>query len=161
MDPAACREQMAKLITEEARGLAQLNGLLEHEHGLLAAGDVVSLEAAISERQSCVGRIARVDDERRALCHALNLPLDAKGLESLLRWCDPEGTLNGQWAECAAAATRCRTLNDRNAALVNAQLSNVRARLGTLIQGGRESLTYRRNGAHGEGSVGRVVATEA
>jgi flagellar biosynthesis protein FlgN len=128
---------------------------------LLATGDVVNLEAAINERQRCVGRISRIDAERRALCNALNLSLDAAGLEKLLRWCDPEGTLSSRWAECAAAATRCRMLNDRNGALVSTQLQHVRARLGTLLQTTRESLTYRRNGAYSQGSVGRVVATEA
>ena len=79
MDPAQCRETMSKLITEESSGLASSADLLEHEHGLLVAGDVVSLEPAINERQRCVGRISRIDDERRALCRALNLTLDAAG----------------------------------------------------------------------------------
>ena len=161
MDPAQCREKMSKLITEESTGLAQLIELLEHEHGLLVAGDAVGLSAAINERQRCVGRIARVDDERRAMCRARNLTLDAQGLEKLLRWCDPVGTLSARWAECAAAATRCRVLNDRNGALVGTQLQHVRARLGALIQSGRETLTYRRNGAFGQGTVGRMLATEA
>ena len=69
--------------------------------------------------------------------------------------------LSSRWAECAAAATRCRMLNDRNGALVGTQLQHVRARLGTLIQSGRETLTYRRNGAYGQGTVGRMLATEA
>jgi flagellar biosynthesis protein FlgN len=161
MDPAECRERMSKLIAEESAGLVQLGDLLEHEQGLLALGDVVSLEAAINERQRCVGRISRIDDERRAMCRALNLSLDAQGLEKLLRWCDPHGTLSSRWAECAAAATRCRMLNDRNGALVSTQLQHVRARLGALLQSTRETLTYRRNGACGQGTVGRVLATEA
>lgn len=161
MDPAKCREQMSRLIAEESGGLVQLTALLEHEHGLLAAGDVVSLQAAINERQRCVGRIARVDDERRVLCRALNFSLDAKGLESLLRWCDPQGTLSSRWAECAAAAARCRMLNDRNGTLVSSQLQHVRARLGTLIQSGRETLTYRRNGGYAQGTLGRMLTTEA
>ena len=161
MDPAQCREKMATLITEESTGLAQLIDLLEHEHGLLVAGDAVALGAAINERQRCVGRIARVDEERQAMCRARNLPLDATGLESLLRWCDPAGTLSARWAECAAAATRCRMLNDRNGALVGTQLQHVRARLGTLIQSSRETLTYRPNGAYSQGAVGRMLATEA
>jgi flagellar biosynthesis protein FlgN len=161
MDAAECRERMSTLIAEESSGLAELSGLLEHEHSLLAIGDVVSLEAAINERQRCVGRISRIDDERRAMCNALNLSLDATGLEKLLRWCDPEGTLAGRWAECTAAATRCRMLNDRNGALVSTQLQHVRARLGTLLQSTREALTYRRNGAYSQVGVGRVLATEA
>jgi flagellar biosynthesis protein FlgN len=161
MDAAQCREKMSKLIAEESTGLGHLIELLEHEHGLLVAGDAVALGAAINERQRCVGRIARVDDERRAMCRARNLTLDAKGLESLLRWCDPAGMLAARWAECAAAAARCRMLNDRNGALVGTQLQHVRARLGTLIQAGRETLTYRRNGAYSQGTVGRMLATEA
>ena len=161
MEPAECRDKMRKLITEETTGLTQLMGLLEHEHGLLVAGDTVALSAAINDRQRCVGRIARVDDERRALCQALKLPLNATGLESLLRWCDPEGTLSNRWAECAAAATRCRMLNDRNGALVGTQLNHVRERLGALIQAGRETLTYRANGAYSQGTMGRMLAVEA
>ncbi len=161
MDPAQCRERMAKLISEESSGLAQLGDLLEHEHGLLAAGDVVNLEAAINERQRCVGRISRLDDERRALCRALNVTLDAQGLEKLLRWCDPQGTLSSRWAECAQAAIRCRVLNDRNGALVSTQLQHVRARLNTLLHSTRETLTYGRKGGYNQGSVGRVLAAEA
>jgi flagellar biosynthesis protein FlgN len=161
MDRAQCREKMATLITEESTGLAQLIDLLEHEHGLLVAGDAVALGAAINERQRCVGRLARVDEERQAMCRARNLSLDATGLESLLRWCDPAGTLSAHWAECAAAATRCRMLNDRNGALVGTQLQHVRARLGTLIQSSRETLTYRPNGAYSQGTIGRMLAIEA
>jgi flagellar biosynthesis/type III secretory pathway chaperone len=161
MNPAQCREKMSKLIAEESTGLAQLSELLEHEHGLLAAGDVTGLTAAINERQRCVGRIARLDEERRGICRTLNYPVDAKGLEALLRWCDPQGTLANRWAECAAAATRCRVLNDRNGAMVSTQLQHVRARLGALLQNTRETLTYRRNGGYSQGSVGRVLAAEA
>jgi flagellar biosynthesis protein FlgN len=161
MDPAQCREKMTKLIAEETSGLALLSDLLEREHGLLTAGDIVNLGGAINERQRCVGRIARIDDERRTLCRALNLSLDAKGLEKLLRWCDPNGTLSTRWAECAAAAARCRMLNDRNGAMVSTQLLHVRARLGTLLKSGRETLTYRRNGGYSQGTIGRVLTAEA
>jgi flagellar biosynthesis/type III secretory pathway chaperone len=161
MNPAECRERMSRLIAEESTGLAQLSELLEREHGLLAAGDVTGLTAAINERQRCVGRIARIDEERRAICRTLKYSLDAKGLEALLRWCDPQGTLSSRWAECAAAATRCRVLNDRNGAMVTSQLQHVRARLGALLQNTRETLTYGRNGGYNQGSVGRVLAAEA
>jgi flagellar biosynthesis/type III secretory pathway chaperone len=152
---------MSKLISEESSGLTQLGDLLEHEHGLLAAGDVANLETAINERQRCVGRISRLDDERRALCRALNVSLDAQGLEKLLRWCDPQGTLSTRWGECAQAAIRCRVLNDRNGALVSTQLQHVRARLNTLLQSTRETLTYGRKGGYSQSSVGRVLAAEA
>lgn len=161
MDPALCRERMAKLMRDESRGLAQLGEFLEHEHGLLVAGDVANLRAAIDERQRCVGRISLIDDERRALCQALNLSLDAQGLEKLLRWCDPQRTLSSHWAECAVAAERCRVLNDRNGALVTTQLQHIRGRLNALLQSSRETLTYHRNGGYPTSSVGRVVTAEA
>jgi hypothetical protein len=95
-----------------------------------------------------VARIFRVDEERRALCLDLGHPLDLKGLEDLIRWCDPKGTLAGRWAECSDAAARCRKLNDRNGALVAARLKHVQARLGTLIESRREAVTYGPRGAY-------------
>jgi flagellar biosynthesis/type III secretory pathway chaperone len=88
-------------------------------------------------------------------------PLDLKGLEALIRWCDPNGTLTGGWAECSAAAGKCRQLNDRNGALVAARLTHVQARLGTLIETHRETVTYGPRGGYSQPSSGRVVATEA
>jgi flagellar biosynthesis/type III secretory pathway chaperone len=87
--------------------------------------------------------------------------LDLEGLERLIRWCDPDGILAGGWAECSAAAARCRELNDRNGALVAARLQHVQARLGTLIESHRETVTYGPRGAYSQTSSGRVVATEA
>ena len=135
--------------------------LLEREHGYLEANDVVSLEGASRERQRCVARIFKVDEERRALCIELGYSVDVKGLEDLIRWCDPKGTLAEGWADCSSAAARCRQLNDRNGALVAARLQHVQARLGTLIQGRRDSVTYGPRGAYGASGSGRVVATEA
>jgi flagellar biosynthesis/type III secretory pathway chaperone len=88
-------------------------------------------------------------------------PLDLKGLEALIRWCDPQGTLAGGWAKCSAAATKCRQLNDRNGALVAARLTHVQARLGTLIESRRETVTYGPKGGYSQPSSGGVVTTEA
>jgi flagella synthesis protein FlgN len=161
MDQTRCREKLGDLIAEESRGLGDLSALLEREHTYLESNDVVSLEGATRERQRCVARIFRVDEERRALCTALGYPLDLKGLEDLIRWCDPEGRLAAGWAECSAAASRCRQLNDRNGALVAARLKHVQARLGTLIESRRETVTYGPKGAYGTCSAGRVLTTEA
>ena len=161
MEQAQCREKLGRLISEEATGLNELATLLDREHGFLEANDVVSLEGATRERQRCVARIFRVDEERRALCRDMGRPLDLKGLEDLIRWCDPKGTLAGRWTECSDAAGRCRKLNDRNGALVAARLKHVQARLGTLIESRRETVTYGPRGAYSQTSSGRVVATEA
>jgi len=141
--------------------LNELSGLLDREHGFLEANDVAALESATRDRQRCVARIFRVDEERRTLCRDLGRPIDLAGLEDLIRWCDPKGTLAGRWAECSRAATQCRKLNDRNGALVAARLKHVQARLGTLIDSRREAVTYGPRGTYSQASSGRVVATEA
>jgi flagellar biosynthesis protein FlgN len=161
MDQAQCREKLGHLIKDESLALNELSTLLDREHGFLEANDVASLEGATRERQRCVARISRVDEERRALCRDMGRDVDLKGLEDLLRWCDPRGLLAGSWAQCSEAAARCRTLNDRNGALVAARLKHVQARLGTLISGRREASTYGPKGAYNQPSTGRVLTAEA
>ena len=161
MQPDACREQFAQLLTDELAGLTELAGLLEHEHGLLVANDVAALETAMQVRQGCVTRVMRLDEERRSLCRMLGYAADVSGTERLLRWCDPQSTLAARWAECAARTAKCRELNDRNGALVSARLQRVQTLLGALIGRARESNTYGRRGASEWGSVGSVVTAEA
>jgi flagella synthesis protein FlgN len=162
MDQAKCREKLGGLIADENLALNELSVLLEREHAYLEKNDVVLLEGASRERQRCVGRIFRVDEQRRALCVEMGYAVDLKGLETLIRWCDPRGTLVAGWAECSSSAARCRQLNDRNGALVAARLKHVQARLGTLIEGRRDQpVTYGPKGAYGSSSSGRVVAIEA
>jgi len=161
MDPTQVREKLGNLIRDEHLALNELSTLLDREHGFLEANDVVSLEGATRERQRCVARIFRVDEERRALCRDMGRDVDLKGLEDLLRWCDPRGSLAGSWAQCSEAAARCRNLNDRNGALVAARLKHVQARLGTLISSRRDASTYGPKGAYSQASTGRVLTAEA
>jgi flagella synthesis protein FlgN len=161
MDQMQCREKLGNLIKDEHLALNELATLLDREHGFLEANDVTSLEAATRERQRCVARIFRVDEERRALCRDMGRDVDLKGLEDLLRWCDPRGSLAGSWAQCSEAAARARGLNDRNGALVAARLKHVQARLGTLISSRRDASTYGPKGAYSQASTGRVLTAEA
>lgn len=156
-----CRETLRRLMAEENDALNELSVLLEREHEHLQSNDVAALDSAARDRQRCVSRIMRVDEERRNLCTDLDYPLTPQGLEGLIRWCDAEGVLSGGWAACAAAAARCRELNDRNGALVAARLQHVQARLGTLIDSRRETVTYGPRGGYNQSTQGRVVATEA
>src|SRR5579872_363260 len=107
MEPGACREQLRSLIVEESQALAALCVLLQREHQYLLDNDTMSLEGASRERQRCVARIFRVDEARRSLCSQLGHPLTNQGLEQLMRWCDPQGTLVADWARCSEAAARC------------------------------------------------------
>jgi flagella synthesis protein FlgN len=161
MNQTQCREKLGNLIKDESLALNELSTLLDREHGFLEENDVVALEGATRERQRCVARIFRIDEERRALCRDTGRPVDLKGLEDLLRWCDPQGSLSGSWAECSEAAAKARNLNDRNGALVAARLKHVQARLGTLIASRREASTYGPKGAYGQASTGRVLSAEA
>ncbi len=142
MDPQTCRAQLSRLIQQEIAALGDLAVLLEREFTHMRDNDVDALGDAMRERHKCVARILNVDDERRSLCRALGRPHDLKGLEALLAWCDPQRTLAAAWAACTAAATKCRGLNDRNSAMAGARLQNVQARLGVLIDGRRETVTY-------------------
>jgi flagellar biosynthesis protein FlgN len=160
MDATACREQMQKLLAEERVALGQLAMLLDREHEHLKVNDTESLQSTIRERQQCVGRVLRVDEARRALCRACGQPDDVKGLEQLLRWCDPQGVLAREWAHCAAAAADCRGRNDRNGALVGARLKHVQARLGALFASRRETVTYGPGGGYSLGTTGGVLTAE-
>ncbi len=160
MEPTACRQQIGKLIAEEAAALAELTALLEREHQQLAQSDVAALEGVIRERQRSAARVVRADEKRVALCRQLGRTGDARGLEDLMRWCDPAGTLAGEWARCKAVAVKCRALNDRNGTLVGARLKHVQARLATLIQSRGETVAYGPRGTYALSAVGRVVKVD-
>lgn len=161
MDPGSCRETLASLISQESAALGELAGLLDREHGFLVANDVVALEEAMAERQHCVGTIVRVEEERRSMCRMMGYSNDLPGLERLLGWCDPSGSLKPLWAECAKRGARCRELNDRNGALVNARLKRVEGLLGALTGKPSEGSTYGRAGAYAAPRAGRVLTTQA
>lgn len=162
MDPASCREHLAALLTQECNALEKLASLLEHEHGLLVANDIEALEKAMAERQGCVGILLRIEEERRALCRALGHSADASGLERVLAWCDPSGTLRSRWAECASRGARCRDLNDRNGALVLARMKRVESLLGALTGAASDASTYGPAGTtNGPAPAGRVLAIRA
>lgn len=148
-------------MATETRLLGELAQLLDREHACLQADDPVALEKTASDRQKCVAGIYKCDTERRTLCRNTGRLENLQGLEELMRWCDPNGILAPGWAECSAAAAHCRKLNDRNAALVNARLKHVQGRLGVLLEGRRDAVTYGRRGNDAPPTAGRLVVTEA
>jgi flagellar biosynthesis protein FlgN len=160
MQAGECRGQLARMMAEESSALQELVGLLDREYRFLQDNDLASLEGAARDRQRCVARIVRIDETRRELCTRLGKSADPQGLEQLLRWCDPHHELASGWAECCEAATRCRLANDRNGALVAARLKHVQARLGTLLEGRRDAVTYGPRGAYSQASSGRVLTTQ-
>jgi flagellar biosynthesis/type III secretory pathway chaperone len=125
MEAASCRSQLDRLLRDETTLLALLQKQLETEHGLLTTSDIDGLDQAGAARQQTVQRLLQVDDERRALARQLGKGGDAAAMASLLRWCDPDGTLAGSYSRCATQAQRCRDQNTRNGALVAARLARV------------------------------------
>src|SRR5512139_2085826 len=101
MQPELCRDHVQKLLSAEIQALALLETLLDREHELLRQNDIEALEKAGAERQESVIELLRVEDERQALCRMLGYPSDLGGLEQLLRWCDPQGSLAKLWGDCA------------------------------------------------------------
>lgn len=160
MDPSACRELLEKLLAEEVAALTRLEGLLDKEHGFLVANDIEELERAGDARQACVGILVRVEDERRSLCRMMNVPADPAGLEKLLTWCDPSRVLKTRWAACADRAARCRSLNDRNGALVTSRLKRVEGMLDVITGRANQPKVYGRKGGYDvSGRSDHVLAT--
>jgi flagellar biosynthesis/type III secretory pathway chaperone len=160
VDASACREHIEQLLTQETNELARLETLLDREHELILANDIEELDAAGRVRQSCVGELARIEDERRSLCRMHNLPTDAMGLERLMKWCDPAKSLQRMWAECAKRATACRASNDRNGALVTARLKRVEGLLDVITGRADQPKVYGRQGGYqSPGPGSRVLVT--
>jgi flagellar biosynthesis/type III secretory pathway chaperone len=160
VDPNVCREHFEKLLGEETAALSRLESLLDREHELLVANDVDELERTGEERQNCIGELIRIEDERRALCRMLNVPMDATGIERLMTWCDPTHTLQARWSQCADQATRCRAANDRNGALVTARMKKVEGMLDVLTGRAHEPKTYGKQGAYSNAAAGpRLTVT--
>lgn len=160
MDPVVCRDTLDKLITEESNTLEQLHLLLDREHELLVTNDIDALERAGQARQNCIGTLIRIEDDRRALCRALNVPADMHGLDRVLAWCDPSKQLRRRWTEVGARADRCRTANDRNGALVTARMTRVQGMLDIVTGRAGQPKVYGRQGAfENQPRAGRVIVS--
>jgi flagella synthesis protein FlgN len=147
VDADVCREHLAALLTEEVGALQELEELLEREHDVLSAKNVAAIERAALVRQQKMGELARTEEQRRSLCSLHGYTPDWLGLESLMQWCDPRGTLLPRLRECAQRATRCRDLNEKNGTLVAARLKQVSGLLTALTGGASQPVTYGPNGA--------------
>jgi flagellar biosynthesis/type III secretory pathway chaperone len=158
LDSTVCREHLEKLLIEEANVLERLQGVLDQEHAHLVANDVDALERAGETRQTCVGDLLRIEDERRSLCRMMNLPADVSGLERLLSWCDDTGTLKQRWTACAERAGRCRAGNDRNGALVTARMKKVEGMIDILTGRANEPKTYGKQGSFNSTPSGSRLA---
>ena len=146
-DADVCREHLGSLLTEEIDALRALEDLLKREHEVLGARNVAAIERTAVVRQQMMGDLARTEEQRRSLCTMHGYTPDWLGLESLMQWCDSEGTLLSRLRECALRATMCRDLNERNGTLVSARLKHVEGLLAALTGGTSQPVTYESNGS--------------
>jgi flagellar biosynthesis protein FlgN len=156
-DRDVCREHLAEVLAEEAGLLDELRALLEREYEVLGTKDAIAVEQAVLARQERVGALARVEEHRRSLCSLHGYSADYAGLEGLIVWCDPQGTLVSRLRECAKRAADCRDLNDRNGTLVAAKLKRVEGLLGALSGRSSSADTYNANGSNAPTRPGRVL----
>jgi len=148
LDPDLCREHLGTLLTEEIDALHELEDLLKREYDVLGAKNVAAIERTALIRQQKMGDLARTEEQRRQLCTLHGYSPDWIGLESLMQWCDPQGTLLSRLRECARRAVRCRDLNDKNGVLVAAHLKQVNGMLAALTAGASQpAVTYGPKGA--------------
>src|SRR6266566_9698614 len=146
-DVDVCREHLGSLLTEEVDALRELEDVLRREHDVLGAKNVAAIERTALVRAQMMGGLARTEEQRRSLCTMHGYTPDWVGLESLMGWCDPEGTLLSRLRECAKRATHCRDLNDKNGILVAARLKHVEGRLSALTGSANQPVTYGPNGS--------------
>jgi len=151
-DPRACREHLRSLLAEETAALRELEELLTREYDVLGAKNVAAIERTALIRTEMMGGLARIEEQRRSLCTSHGYSADWIGLESLMQWCDREGTLLHLLRECAQRATNCRDLNNRNGVLVQARLKQVEGLLAALTPS-TQPVTYGPRGS--TGPIGR------
>jgi flagellar biosynthesis/type III secretory pathway chaperone len=147
-DPVACREHLGALLSEETAALRGLEELLAREYDVLAAKNVAAIERTALVRAEMMGGLARIEEQRRSLCIAHGYTPDWVGLEGLMQWCDPQGTLLYLLRQCAQRATNCRDLNNRNGVLVQARLKQVEGLLAALTPSS-QPVTYGPKGSTG------------
>ena len=159
MDAGLCREHLAELLGEEIVLLTELQQLLEEERDNIGSAEPEALQRTTRARQERLGALARIEEQRRALCTMHGETADRAGLERLRSWCDPAGELSSRLAECLGRAVRCRDLNDRNGIMVAARMKRVSELLQALTGRVTRAATYGPRGYAGGLQGGRVLGT--
>jgi flagellar biosynthesis/type III secretory pathway chaperone len=160
MDSGLCREHLGELLGEEIVLLTELQQLLEEERDSIGAARPEELQRTTAARQERLGALARIEEQRRALCTMHGETPDGAGLERLRQWCDPTGELSARLAECLGRAMKCRDLNDRNGLMVAARMKRVAELLQALTGRSARAGTYGPRGyAAGAHATRRVLGT--
>ena len=86
VDPGACRETLASLISQENRPRSRsLRSCSSVSTRFSLPTTSKALEAAMAERQGCVGVIVRVEEERRSMCRMMGIRSGSAGAREIAR----------------------------------------------------------------------------
>jgi flagella synthesis protein FlgN len=132
MDASLYRDHLVCLLDEEATTLTKLEAILDREYQHITAEQIEQLEQVATARDVCMTGLLRIDGERQSLCRASGFSADKVGLLQLIKWCDPTGTIQKRWQQSVTAIRNCRSLNDRNGALINNRLKRIEGILNKL-----------------------------
>lgn len=145
-------QHLVRVLTEEGRLLAELEGVLHRETEVLRGEDTEAIASIGNNRHEYVDALSRLDAERGSTCRMLSFGGGPGAMARLLEWADPSGELRAQWSKNLDIARRCKGINDQNGAIVSAKLGRVQQLLGKL-RGGSTPAVYNARGAR-FGSLG-------
>jgi flagella synthesis protein FlgN len=125
-------QTLTRILSEEAGLLGELESILQRETEVLCGEDAAAIQRIGGNRHRCVDTLSRLDAERTDTCRMLSFGSGRGALDRLYAWADPSAQLQTQWSSNLERARRCKTLNDKNGAIVAAKLNRVQQLLGKL-----------------------------
>lgn len=126
------QEHLNRVLVEEGRLLAELEGVLRQETLVLRGDDAEAIARIGDSRHRYIDTLSKLDAERTATCRMLSFGDGHGALDQMLEWADPSGGLKSRWKTNLDLARRCKAINDQNGAIVSAQLGRVQQLLGKL-----------------------------
>ena len=132
VQPRDVHQTLTRILTEEAGLLGELETILQQETEVLRGEDAAAIQRIGGNRHRCVDTLSRLDAERADTCRMLSFGSGRGALDRLYAWADPSAGLQAKWSSNLECARRCKTLNDKNGAIVAAKLNRVQQLLGKL-----------------------------
>jgi flagellar biosynthesis/type III secretory pathway chaperone len=123
---------LSGILAEEGQLLLELHRVLEQETDVVSGEDADAIARIGTNRHRCVNRLAQLAAERSDTGRMLSFGSDGAGLARLFDWADPDAMLHAKWNANLELARRCRSINEKNGAVVAAKLDRVQKLLGKL-----------------------------
>lgn len=134
--------RLGSLMTEEVAVLRVALGHLQQERQALESGDVDTLPVVAARKSEAYGRLAQLGDARSALLARLGIRPNREVIEALF-------ASSSDWAQCAKSfrdlldlASEAHDANQRNGALIRAQMRASQQALAVLMSAAEQASTY-------------------